>query len=334
MKGPTISARDLMHRYGDRTVLDVPEVSFYPGRIYALLGPNGSGKSTLLGVLAMLLTPARGSLTILDRGVASEADREKLRKQVTLLLQRPVLFHKSVQRNIAYGLRARGEAVRNIEPRVRSALELMGLAEFGERNARRLSGGEAQRVALGRALVLETPVLLLDEPMQALEASFRQRLERILVGKAAEGRTVIVATHETEVARRLADEIIHLDEGKQTARERMNQFNGSVDPDSGGRIFISGEARFEIVPPEGEVFRASLDPKNVVLSGDPIATSARNTFKGTVRSVIPMGKKVLVEVASSAAILAEITDLSRVEMGIEPGVMVYASFKSSSLVLS
>lgn len=207
--------RALTRRHGNRTILAVEELSLKAGRIYTLTGPNGAGKSTLLQILAFLLPPSGGEILYRGEPVAgSNGALRRLRREVTLLHQAPYLFASTVFSNIAFGLKARGIAGADMRKRVAQALELVGLAGFEGRKARELSGGEAQRVAMARALALRPAVLLLDEPLANVDRESAVILDRLIPTLPDAGTTVILTTHDPEHPDRLGGETIHLVAGR------------------------------------------------------------------------------------------------------------------------
>lgn len=215
----------VVQRFGDHVALDVPELDLARGRAVALVGPNGSGKSTLLQVLALLQAPSEGKVTLLGdpvgwrNGGSGGAAARAQRRMVTLVMQEPVLFTTTVRANVAFGLSTHAVPRDAIASRVREALDEVGLEGFEGRRARALSSGEAQRVVLARALVLRTPVLLLDEPTTYLDAAFRPALTRLMTGARDRGTTVVFATHERALAREVAHEVITLSRGRIADRE-------------------------------------------------------------------------------------------------------------------
>jgi tungstate transport system ATP-binding protein len=208
------SIRSLKHSYDTSVALDILHLDIAEGEICILTGPNGSGKSTLLSILALLLAPSGGDFTLLGIQSIPSLNR-KLRNLVTLVHQKPVLFSTSVHNNIAYGLKARGIPADEVRNRIRSIAEDMQLPALIDKHARKLSGGEAQRVVLARALVLDTPILLLDEPTNSLDAACRPILVDLLRKTNQErGTTVIVATHDTHLIASLAGRVIEMECGK------------------------------------------------------------------------------------------------------------------------
>ena len=206
--------RSLAHSFDGNIVLDIPALDIPAGQICLLTGPNGSGKTTLLSILALLRAPERGSVVL----NGTECPREPgnaLRRSVTLVHQKPVLFSTSVRNNLEYGLKVRGLPSGEIGRRIHAIDKDMRLSSIIGKQARRLSGGEAQRVVLARAVVLETPILLLDEPTNSLDDAYRPAFVRMLQGINRErGATVIAATHDTRFIEALSGRILRMEKGR------------------------------------------------------------------------------------------------------------------------
>jgi tungstate transport system ATP-binding protein len=206
--------RELVHRYGEKTVLDIPLLEVSSGQILGLTGANGSGKTTLLSILALLLTPVSGSVRMLGVETARKSYRH-LRRNVTLVHQKPVLFSTSVRNNIAFGLRASGLHSNEIKNRIEKIMGDLNLAGFGDQPARELSGGEAQRVVLARALVLRPPIILLDEPTNSLDKGSRPALiASIRKLHQAHNTTFLIATHDLDFLNSLGGRVLQMQEGK------------------------------------------------------------------------------------------------------------------------
>ena len=214
MNSAAYSIRSLIHAYGDKTVLDVPQLDVSKGALCALLGPNGSGKSTLLSILAHLLAPTSGS--VLMFGIETVRNRDfRICKKVTMVHQKPILFSTSVRDNIAFGLRATGCSSKEIVSRVHRILGELKLEDVAEKHARKLSGGEAQRAVLARALVLDLPIVLLDEPTNSLDDASRPiLLETIKRIHETRDTTFIIATHDLNFLAPIATQLVHLNAGK------------------------------------------------------------------------------------------------------------------------
>ena len=193
------------------------EFTVEPGTTVALLGPNGVGKSTVFGVVAGLVAPDRGAVHVGERCVvrADTGDRPVWvpahRRGVALMAQEPLLFpHLNVLDNVAFGLRARGAGRAEGRRRARAWLREVGAEEFVQRRPDELSGGQAQRVAIARVLAADPRVILLDEPMSALDVAARPRMREVLKRVLA-GRTAVVVTHDEADVAELADRVVRMD---------------------------------------------------------------------------------------------------------------------------
>ena len=198
MSNTLYDIHDLRQSYNAHPALVLTRLTIRAGTMLGVVGPNGSGKTTLLRILAFLATPRQGRIAFQGRPVETDHDRERLRREVTLLLQSPFLLKKRVFANVAQGLSMRGVTDR-VEERVHEALDMVGLApeRFAKRNWRELSGGEAQRVALAARIVLHPKVLLLDEPTSSLDIESARRIQRaVLMLRERHSATVIVASHD------------------------------------------------------------------------------------------------------------------------------------------
>lgn len=214
-----LSIRRITKRYGTTVAVDAADLEVAPGELVCLLGPSGCGKSTLLRVIAGLADADAGSILIEGQDVTTQAAN---RRPTAMVFQSHALWtHMSVARNVSFGLRVRGMAKAEIDRRVADALALVGLSGFEARLPTELSGGQAQRVALARCLVVEPKVLLMDEPFSALDAHLRMRLRDEL--KALQhrlGLTIVFVTHDQEEAMEIADRIVVMNDGRfeQTGR--------------------------------------------------------------------------------------------------------------------
>ena len=323
------------------------------GETVALLGPNGSGKSTLVLAIAGLLEPAEGSIdldgAVLDGpGIHVPAER----RPIGVLFQSLLLFpHLSALENVAFPLRARG--VRRSEARARAAgsLDQLGLTERAEARPRDLSGGEAQRVALARAMILEPALLLLDEPLSALDVGTRVRVRELVRGELERFSGIrVIVTHDPVEAMALADRLVLLEEGLVTQigspdqiraapRSRyaaelvgVNAFHGRLERHEGAGRISTVDGDVVVVPwpdhVEGDVVIGLLRPADVTLSLTRPDGSARNVFHGRVTSMDVEGERARVRVSSAPPLIAEITRDSVDRLGIRDGTDVWASFKA------
>jgi thiamine transport system ATP-binding protein len=206
-----LEVRDVVVRFGDRTVLDRVSLHVAGGEVVALLGPSGTGKTTLLRVIAGLLPADAGSVLVDGVDVTSTPAH---RRGVGVVFQDEQLFpHLDVAGNVGFGLRMQRRSRAEIAQRVDELLDTVGLAGFGDRRVTELSGGEAKRVALARALAPRPRVLLLDEPLTGLDTDLHERLVgevRALLHTAEV--TALHVTHDRAEARAVADRVVELAE--------------------------------------------------------------------------------------------------------------------------
>ncbi|MDI3387820.1 ABC transporter ATP-binding protein [Streptomyces sp. B-S-A8] len=208
-----LEIRDVSHEYRGNVALNDVSLSFGEGEFVTLLGPSGCGKTTLLRAIAGFLTPRRGRILL---GGEEITGRSPDRRPVNMVFQRPTLFpHLNVADNIAFGLRVERRGKQEIARRVEDMLGLVDLADFGGRRAHELSGGQMQRVAMARALIKRPRVLLLDEPLSALDLKVRLQMEVELRRMHREtGATFVHVTHDQREALALSDRIALFDRGR------------------------------------------------------------------------------------------------------------------------
>jgi tungstate transport system ATP-binding protein len=211
---PLLQLSHILVRREGHIVLDIESLSVEAGEVLAVVGPNGAGKSTLFLVLARLLKPDQGQVLFNGRPANSLPDIE-YRRQIALVLQEPLLMDMSVYENAALGLKFRRQPKFVIDERVSHWLDRLGVAHLSERPARKLSGGEAQRVSLARAFVLQPDLLLLDEPFTSLDAPTRVRLLEDLRSVLTETQmTTIFITHDLQEALKLATRMTVILDGR------------------------------------------------------------------------------------------------------------------------
>ena len=212
-RGASVDIDNISKRYGGVLALDGVSLSVKEGEFLALLGPSGSGKSTMLMALAGFERPDSGSISVGGKPIDKLPPHQR---DIGMVFQRYALFpHMTVHENLAYPLHRRGVKSADIHTRVRDALSLVKLDGFGARSVEQLSGGQQQRVALARALIFQPSVLLMDEPMSALDRKLRQQLQLELKQLHKQvGTTIILVTHDQEEALSMADRIALLHDGR------------------------------------------------------------------------------------------------------------------------
>lgn len=215
---------------GATGILHSIDMKLAPGSPTVLMGPNGCGKTTLLKLAMGLIAPTRGAITFGD-GAAPAGSR-------AIVFQKPVMLRRTTAANIAYALSAAGKSAN--EPNVRRLLDLAHIGSLALRPARRLSGGEQQRLALARALACEPQVLFLDEPTSSLDPASTKLVEDVIARVSASGVKVVLATHDLGQARRLAGDVVFLAKGRMMEHTAADRF--FVDPASEeARRFLAGD---------------------------------------------------------------------------------------------
>ncbi len=331
-------------------VLDV-DLTVEPGEVVAVLGPNGSGKTTLLRAVAGLQPLDSGCVRVDGETLddpAAEVFVPPERRPIGVVFQDYLLFgHLSALENVAFGLRARGVAPRDARRQAGEWLDRVGLDGFADARPSGLSGGQAQRVALARALAVDPRVVLLDEPLAALDVATRRQVRRELRHQLDrfDGMRVLV-THDPVDVYALADRVVVLDHGRVaqtgtiaeiTAHPRSryvaelvgtNLITGVVGPD--GLRTRDGVTVAVLAEFTGEAL-AIVRPQSITLSRTSADTSARNTFAGVVDDIDRLGDRVRVGIDGPLHLVAEITVSALDTLELRPGDRVAAAVKATDI---
>jgi tungstate transport system ATP-binding protein len=226
-----LEVEGLKHAYEGRQVLDVDRLELGEKEILAVIGPNGSGKSTLLRIMNLLEKPAAGELTFWNGArlsAMSRAERKELSGQMAMIFQEPLLFKRNVRANIAYGLKIHRVPREESDRRVKEMLERLEIEDLAGRDAMTLSGGEAQKVALGRAMVLRPRLLLLDEPLASLDVPARKSLRADISRLVKEmGVTAVYVTHDYHEVLEIADRLAVLIDGRPSRGRSAKRWRSS-----------------------------------------------------------------------------------------------------------
>jgi len=214
-----VAAAGIVFERDGRRLLDVADIAFDGIGCTVVLGPNGAGKSLLLRVLAGLIEPDEGRVTWAGRA----PDRERA-PRLGVVFQRPVLLRRSARANIIYALKVTGTPASRRQAKADAVLAAARLEDLARSPARLLSGGEQQRLALARALALEPEVLFLDEPTSSLDPASTKAIEDMLKTAALAGTRIVLVTHDTAQARRLADDVVFIHHGRVLERAAAPSF--------------------------------------------------------------------------------------------------------------
>jgi tungstate transport system ATP-binding protein len=343
--------KDVTKRYGDKTVVDNVSLQIQQGEILALLGPNGSGKTTILKILAFLENTSGGEVKLEGETITPKKE-ENARLKTTLVFQKTILFDTSVYNNIAYGLKIRKVSKEELDKSVRRVLKLVRLEGFESRPARKLSGGEQQRVAIARALVLESKLLLLDEPTANLDPKNSEIIEEVIDAANRQNKlTIIMATHNMFQAKTLPHRIALMNEGKITEigepteifgklskniasfAALRNTFRGTASLTEEGStiVDIGNGVKIEITSQRQGETSIFINPQDIILSEKPIESSARNMYKGRITEVTDAGSLVKLKVDAGKPFKVQITKRSFNEMKLNLNSEVFIVFKASSV---
>lgn len=353
-QNPILEGRDISVAYGNRVALDIPSVQVTPNKVLAFIGPNGSGKTTLLLCLSLLLKPTKGNILYKNKIVPDGTSAMEMRRRFAVAFQEPLLLNTTVWDNVTLGLRLRGSKSHEIKERANRWLDRFGILTLAQRNARTLSGGEAQRASLARAFALQPEVLFLDEPFAALDVPTRQSLFGDMVNILQETHfTTVLVTHDRNEAQTLAHRILMLINGK-IAQEGTPKEIFSSPVNENIAKFVGMENIVEGIVTATQDCLASIDvkeqtiegistcqvggavyvcirPEDITLSLIKSSTSARNVFSGKITSMISSGPLVRVNLDCGFPLVALITRLSADELKLEIGKTVFASFKATAI---
>jgi len=320
------------------------------GEYFILLGPTGAGKTVLLEAIAGLYPLMQGKVFIDDREITRLAPEKR---GISIVYQDQMLFpHLSVEKNIAFGLKASKCPRQQIKPLVDNIAELLNITHLLERRPTTLSGGEKQKVALARALVTKPAVLLLDEPLSALDPQSREVMRQELADIHRRLKiTMVHVTHEFEEAVALGDRVAVLEEGEiaqvgtpqdilrrpasvfvaEFALSRNVFTANATDAGEGYAAADIGDAVVMVATHLRGPVHLTVRPEDILLSLEPLRSSARNAFEGTVTEVVERGSVVYVTVTVPPEFVCLVTSHSREELGLKEGVRVWLHFKATAV---
>lgn len=361
---PFLRVQDLRVEAKGQVLLSVPSLAIARGEVLTLIGPNGAGKSTLLQAVAGLRDPTTGVLSFDEHTIDLKNPPLAFRRRLAVVFQEPLLFDTTVEDNVASGLKLRGVGKYLIRARVALWLERLGIAHLARRQARTLSGGEAQRTSLARAFVLDPDLLLLDEPFSALDPQTRESLtDTFHTLQRQTGVTTLFVTHDRLEALRLGDRVAVMHRGEilqlgtpeevfsQPVSEAVASFvgietilRGYVSSQDEGfamvQLHTGPQVAVASTLPPGAKVTLCIRPEEVTLFAPPAQTvrdlpfppsSARNAFPARVSKIVPWGAVFKVHLDCGFPLVAFVTRPSREVLSLQEGSLVGATFKATAV---
>ncbi|RFB98227.1 polyamine ABC transporter ATP-binding protein [Rhizobium leguminosarum bv. trifolii] len=331
---PFIAFKNVTKRFGDFTAVDDLSLNIYHREFFALLGASGCGKSTLLRMLAGFEQPTAGEI-VLDG--TDMAGTPPYKRPVNMMFQSYALFpHMTVEKNIAFGLKQDGMAKDEMTDRVAQMLKLVKLEQFASRKPNQLSGGQRQRVALARSLAKRPKVLLLDEPLGALDKKLREETQFELMDlQQSLGLTFVVVTHDQEEAMTMADRIAVMSHGKvvqvatpaeiyEAPNSRfvadfigdVNIFDGKVASSGNGTVEISVDSGFSVrvaaseTPPAGSAVGFAIRPEKMRVTRQAPANASVNAARGELWDIAYLGDMTVFHVKLQSGKIVKASSLN------------------------
>ena len=357
---PYISFKNVTKKFGDFTAVDNLSLNIYNREFFALLGASGCGKSTLLRMLAGFEQPTTGEIVLDGQDLAGTPP---YRRPVNMMFQSYALFpHMSVEKNIAFGLRQDGMPKSEIDDRVGQMLKLVKLEQFAKRKPNQLSGGQRQRVALARSLAKRPKVLLLDEPLGALDKKLREETQFELMDlQQSLGLTFVVVTHDQEEAMTMADRIAVMSHGKvvQVATPAeiyeapncrfvadfigdVNILDGNVTSAQSGIVEIAVDSALTLrtasseAPAAGSRASLAIRPEKLRVTPRPPANASVNAAEGEIWDIAYLGDMTVFHVKLKSGQVVKASSLNAVRAVEEPFAYdqnVWISFDENAGVL-
>ncbi len=336
--------------------LNVEKFTVNDGETVALIGENGAGKSTVLRILSGILKPASGKITLNNRLLYDSSDRVFLPpedRRIGYMFQNYALFpHMTAKENIAYGLKVQNTKKGEIESRVTELCERMGIAEIADQPVTKMSGGQRQRAALARALAPRPELLLLDEPLSALDVRTQEQMRRELASVIrSEQIPCILVTHSLVDALSVADRIAVIERGRiiasgmpeemihnpvngfmSTFSENLNLFRGTVVVSRRGVVCVDvAGIKIRAATSLSGTVSVGIRPEELIISRERFESSAINSFTGTITKIEDTGLYRFVHVDIGIPLAASVTQQSIERLGLAVGQTVAVTFKATAV---
>ncbi len=343
-----LSIRGLYKKWPEFSLKNI-NLEVKKGEYFTVLGPTGAGKTLMLELIAGFYQPDRGEIWINDKNVTETPPEQR---RVGFVYQDYALFpHLSVEDNVKFGLNLKRGIGPASDERVQHIMNFLGLSRLRGRSPSTLSGGQQQKVAIARAFVLQPDLMLLDEPMSALDVQTRESLRRELKAiQEKSGITTIHVTHDYPEAILLGDRIGVISDGelvqvgkpdeifRKPKTESLAKFVGVENLFPGNSVVANGLAQIDIgkvvieapTQKQGKVV-ATVRPEDIIVSKKPQKSSGRNTLFGKITEIQDLGATVKLKIDVGQDLFVVITRRSFIDMGLKIGSRVYATFKAASI---
>jgi tungstate transport system ATP-binding protein len=346
-----IKLKEVTKHYGEITALDDVSLEIREKEIFTVLGPNGSGKTTMLRIMASIVEPTSGEVFFGGERI-NDSNRSQARKKSTMVFQKTALFNTTVYKNVAYGLKLRKFPKKEIDERVENVLDLVKLNGYEKRLAKKLSGGEQQRVSLARALALNAELLLLDEPTANLDPKNVSIIEETISRVNHEfNTTIVMATHNLFQAETItkraalilggkivqvgtAQEIFRVPSKHLASFARLeNVFSGSsrILKEGTSLIDVGNGVEIETALKKSGNVTVFVRPEDIIISKKPISSSARNVFKGKIVEISDLESVTKLKIDAGKQFIVQITKRSFNDMQLNIHSQVFLAFKASSV---
>lgn len=340
-----LELRGIDKQLGDFRLKDI-NLEIKEGEYFVILGPTGTGKTVILEVIAGMYRPDSGEIYFKNQNISSLYPEQR---GISFVYQDYALFpHLNVEENIIFGLKVQNISQKSIKKSLRDMVALLGIEHLLQRYPTTLSGGEQQRVAIARALITSPEILLLDEPLSALDPrtrqAFQEELQKI---HAMLGTTTIHITHDFSEALVLGDRIAILQDGAivqvgtptevfhHPASCFVAEFVGAENILSGqctgGVIKVAPGVDIHAISPEQGKVNLTIRPEDIIISHQPLTSSAQNSLPGTVLQMYNLGPLVKLTIDSGVTLTVLLSKQSVEEMALRPGQKVWATFKASAV---
>ncbi len=319
--------RNIRYTYDKALALSIDELTIQSNKVMALIGPNGCGKSTLLNLLAFVQENQQGDIQFFSESVTNQGIG-KFIKRIALLPQKPYMLRGTVIENLALALKLHNKKIDSLIS-IHKVLDEIQINHLSQQQAKTLSGGELQKVALARAIITNPDVLLMDEPFSYLDHSSEQWLEQFIHSYVKKhNKTLIFSTHNRLQGIAIADDVISLIKGKLVKTPLINLYHGVVK----NQLFDTGKIQILLADEQQSYQHVSIDPNEIVLSRELIQSSMRNQFKGKVTGIVDEMGKIRITLLAGEIFQVLITKQALKELDISLADQLWVNFKSNSIL--